>query len=119
VRFALLIALGSSILIVLPSCGRRLARSLDDLVGRSQALLEPALPRHILRRPGPRATTTPITGVVTSRIFRPERRPFSTPLRQRSVGALRDYYAEAVIVTLAVALGIATGFLVTRLLAGP
>jgi hypothetical protein len=57
------------------------------------------------------------------RIFRPEwarqRRPFSAALRQRSFGALRDFYAEAVMVTVAIASGIATGVLVTRLLAGP
>jgi hypothetical protein len=121
VRLALLIALASSILIVLPSYGRRLGRRLDDLVGR-QALLGPAFPRRILRRLGQRATRAPIT-VVTPRIFRPEwprqRRPFSAALRQRSVGALRDFYAEAVMVTVAVAAGIATGVLVTRLLAGP
>jgi hypothetical protein len=121
VRSALLIALVSSGLIVLSSCGRRLARRLDDLVG-PQALGGPALPRRILRRLGHRATTAPVTAV-GRRLFRPEwarqRRPFSTPLRQRSVGALRDLYAEAVIVTLAVASGIATGILVIRLLAGP
>jgi hypothetical protein len=121
VRSALLIALASSVLIVLPSCGRRFARRLDDLVGR-QALLGPALPHRILRSLGQRATTAPITAVVP-RILRPEwarqRRPFSTPLRQRSVGALRDFYAEAVIMTFAVASGIATGVLVTLLLAGP
>jgi hypothetical protein len=120
VRSALLIALASSVLIVLPSCGRRLARRLDDLVG-PQALGGPALPRRILRRLGQRATRVPVTAV-GRRIFRPEwtrqRRPHSTPLRQRSVGALRDFYPEAVMVTLAVASGIATGFLVVRLL-GP
>lgn len=120
VRSALLIALASSVLIVLPSCGRRLARRLDDLVG-PQALGGPALPRRILRRLGQRATA-PVTAVVR-RIFRPawtrQRHPFSTPLRQRSVGALRDLYAEAVMMTLAVAAAIATGVLVVRLLAGP
>jgi hypothetical protein len=121
VRSALLIALVSSVLSVLPSCGRRLARRLDDLVG-PQVLGGPALPRRILRRHGHRATTAPATAV-GRRMFCPEwarrRRPFSTPLRQRSVGALRDLYAEAVMVTLAVASGIATGVLVIRLLAGP
>jgi hypothetical protein len=121
VRLALLIALASSVLIVLPSCGRRLARRLDDLVG-PQALGGPALPRRILRRRGQRTTTAPTTAE-GRRIFRPQwarqRRPFSTPLRHRSVGALRAFYAEAVIVTLAVASGIAAGCLVVRLLAGP
>jgi hypothetical protein len=121
VRLALLIALASSVLIVLPSCGRRLARGLNDMVGR-QALQGPTWPRRILRRLGHWATTAPITAVAPG-ISRPEwarqRRPFSTPLRQRSVGALRDFYAEAVLVTLAVASGIATGVLVTRLFAGP
>jgi hypothetical protein len=117
VRSALLIALASSVLIVLLNCGRRLARRLDDLVG-PRALGGPALPRRILRRLGRRATTVPVTAV-GRRIFRPEwtrqRRPYSTPLRERSAGALRDFYADAVMVTLAVASGIATGFLVVRL----
>ena len=121
VRLALLIALASSVLILLPSRGRRLARRLDDLAG-PQALGGPALPRRILRRLGQRATIAPITAAGRRR-FRPgrarQRRPFSTPLRQRSVGALRDLYAEAAIVTLAVASGIAAGVLVVRLLAGP
>jgi hypothetical protein len=116
VRLALLIAFASSALIVLPSCGRRLARRLDDLVG-PQVLGGPALPRRILRRLGQR-TTAPVTALAP-RIFRPawarERQPFSIPLRQRCVGALRDLYAEAAMVTLAVASGIATGFLVVRL----
>jgi hypothetical protein len=128
VRLALVIALASSILIVLPGCGRRLARRLDDLVGR-KALLGPAFPRRILRRLGQRATslgqraTRASITVAIPRILRLEwarqRRPFSAALRQRSVGALRDFYAEAVMVTVAVASGIATGVLVTRLLAGP
>jgi hypothetical protein len=121
VRSALLIALASSVLIVLPSCRRRLARRLDGLVG-PRALAGPALPRRIPRRLGQRATTAPVTAV-GRRIFRPEwtrqRRPFTTRLRQRSVGALRDLYAEAVIVTLSVASAIATGLLVARLFAGP
>lgn len=120
VRSALLIALVSSVLIVLPSCGRRLARRLGALVG-PQAFRGSALPRRSLRPLGQPGTTAPVTAV-GRRIFHPEwarpRRPFSTPLRQRSVGALRDLYAEAVIVILAVASGIAISLLVARLLAG-
>jgi hypothetical protein len=115
VRSALLIALASSVVIVLPSCGRRLAKRLDDLVG-PRALGGLAFPRRILRGFGQRATTGPATAVARG-LFRPEwtrqRRPDLTPLRQRSVGTLRDFYA--VMVTLAVASGIATGFLVVRL----
>ena len=121
VRSALLIALVSFVLMVLPSCGRRLARRLGDLI-RPQALRGSALPRRTSRPLGQRGTTAPVT-VVGRRIFHPEsarpRRLFSTPLRQRSVGALRDLYAEAVIVILAVASGIAISLLVARLLAGP
>ena len=121
VRSALLIALVSFVLMVLPSCGRRLARRLGDLI-RPQALRGSALPRQTSRPLGQRGTTAPVT-VVGRRIFHPEwarpRRLFSTPLRQRSVGALRDLYAEAVIVILAVASGIAISLLVVRLLAGP
>ena len=120
VRSALLIALVSSVLMVLPSCGRRLAKRLGDL--GPQALRGPASPRRTLRPLHQRGPTAPVTAV-GRRIFHPEwarpRRPFSTPLRQRSVGALRDVYAEAVIVIVAVASGIAISLLVVRLLAGP
>jgi hypothetical protein len=120
VRLALLIAFASSVLIVLPSCSRRLARRLDDLVG-PQVLGGPALPRRILRRLGQRATA-PGTAVARG-IFRPawarQRQPFSIPLRQRCFGAFRDLYVEAVLLSLAVASGIATAVLVTRLLARP
>jgi hypothetical protein len=120
VRSALLIALVSSVLMVLPSCGR-LARRLGDL--RPQALRGSALPRRTSRALlVSRERQRPVTAV-GRRIFNPEwarlRRPFSTPLRQRSVGALRDLYAEAVIVILAVASGIAISLLVVRLLDGP
>jgi hypothetical protein len=118
VRLALLIAFAASVLIVLPSCGRRLARRLDDLVG-PQVLGGPALPRRILRRLGHRATAVPAVG---RRIFRPawarQRQPFSIPLRRIRSGAFRDFYAEAAMVTVAAASSIAIGFLVARLL-GP
>jgi hypothetical protein len=120
VRLALLIAFAASVLIVLPSCGRRLARRLDDLVG-PQVLGGPALPRRILRRLGQRATAVPVTAV-GRRIFRPawarQRQPFSIPLRRIRSGAFRDFYAEAAMVTVAAASSIAIGFLVARLL-GP
>jgi hypothetical protein len=120
VRLALLIAFASSVLIVLPSCGRRLARRLDDLVG-PRVLGGPALPRRILRRLGQRATAA--VTAVARRIFRPawarQRQPFSIPLRQRCFGAFRDLYVEAVLLSLAVTIGIATAVLVTRLFAGP
>jgi hypothetical protein len=116
---ALLIAFAASALIVLPSCGRRLARRLDDMVG-PQVLGGPALPRRILRRLGQRATAA--VTAVARRIFRlawaRQRQPFSIPLRQRCFGAFRDFYAEAAMVTVAAASSIAIGFLVARLL-GP
>ena len=119
VHSAVLIALVSSLLMVLPSCGRRLARRLDDLV-RPQALLGSALPLLTLRPIGQRRMTGSVTGV--GRRSHPEwarpRRPFSTPLRQRSVGPLRDLYTEAVIVILAAVSGIAISLLVVRLLDG-
>jgi hypothetical protein len=109
VQSAVLIALVSLLLMVLPSCGRRLARRLDDLI-RPQALLGSALSLLTLRPIGQRRSHPEWA--------RP-RRPFSTPPRQRSVGALRDLYTEAVIVILAAASGIAISLLVVRLFDGP
>jgi hypothetical protein len=165
VQLALLIALGSSALLVLPSRGLRVARHLGDLAG-PQTLAGPALPGRFRRRLGQRATAKPaigpnapvvrperarlrrrlsILGVAAlpgrilrrpgrrptvkpslapvARVVHPERarsrRSFSTPLRERSFRALHEFYADAVILTLAVGSALAIGLLIGRLLAGP